>query len=82
MASGISARMTDRYFGLSLAELSRLWHVSRTATAAPGSGALSAGTRRYHRLLWASRAYAEAHPETSSTAAYKALERMLADGGR
>lgn len=56
------------------AELSQLWHLSRTATAG-ASG-------RWARLVWASQQYAAVHPDVSTTAAYKVLERMLAEGGR
>jgi hypothetical protein len=53
-----------------LIELSNLWHTSRTPY----------GLDRHKRLVWTSGEYAKAHPETSSTAAYKDLSDMLAFG--
>jgi len=49
--------------------LSELWHISRTPCA-------KTGLQRYPRLLWASAEYAKEHPDSTSTGAYKALERM------
>lgn len=54
-----------------LAELSNLWHISRV----PCSD--SAPNRYYRRMLWTAESYAKAHPEVTSTGAYKALDRML-----
>ena len=54
-------------------ELMDLWHLARTALA--GTGKESSG---YERALWASAQYAKAHPETSSLAAYKMLDRIRA----
>lgn len=48
-------------------ELINLWYLSRCALAGTQCG-------RYARLLWASGEYAKAHPETTSTEAYKALD--------
>lgn len=53
-----------------LGELSNLWHLSRVPC-----------NTRYERLLWASREFSKAHPEVSSTAAYKDLDCMLEFGG-
>lgn len=50
-----------------IAELVNLWHLSRVPH-----------TRSYDRMIWTSDKYAEAHPEVTSTWAYKALERQLA----
>lgn len=49
--------------------LSELWHISRTACA-------QTGLKRHPRALWTSAEYAKEHPDSSSTGAYKALERM------
>ncbi len=57
-----------------LAELSNLWHLSRVA-AQPE-------TSRYRRMLWTSAEFAKAHPEVTSTGAYKDLGDMLEFGGR
>lgn len=73
----MTERMDQILARIDHAELSTLWHLSRTATA---TAALHSG--RYARFRWASRAYARAHPDVSPTAAYKALDRMLAAGGR
>lgn len=54
------------------AELVDLWHLSRTALAGKPAGV-------YERKLWVSREYEKAHPDISSTAAYKALERFHID---
>lgn len=51
-------------------ELVNLFHLARTALAGPGPS-----PSRYEQKLWASREYAKAHPEVSSTAAYKQLCR-------
>lgn len=61
------------------AELSNLWHISRTALAGQytDDGRTHKGSSRYYRMLWTSGEYAKAHPETSSTAAYKRLDRMV-----
>ena len=53
-----------------LAELSNLWHLSATACAG--------GDRSRHaRMIWAARAFANAHPEVSNNGAYKDLDGML-----
>ena len=52
------------------AELSNLFHLARTALAGPGQG-----PSRYEQKLWASKEFSKAHPEVSSTAAYKELCR-------
>lgn len=57
-----------------VAELSNLWHLSRMACAGDAT--------RYKRMIWTSGEYAKAHPETSSTGAYKDLDDMLSFGGR
>ncbi len=57
-------------WGIDEAELANLWHLSRVALARSGVQA-----SEYERRLWASKAYHDAHPETSSTAAYKVLDR-------
>ncbi len=49
--------------------LSELWHISRTSCA-------KTGLKAYPRLLWASGEYAKEHSDSTSTGAYKALERM------
>lgn len=57
-----------RTFGMSaaeLAELSNLWHLSKTA--------LGDGASTYDRKLWATKHFHEAHPHITSTAAYKVL---------
>jgi len=53
-------------------ELFNLWHLSRTAT----SGAPDYGSR-HARMLWTSAVFSKAHPEVSSTAAYKDLEGLI-----
>jgi hypothetical protein len=58
-----------------LAELSNLWHLSNTACSGKDC-------TRYKRILWASAAFHAAHPEVTSTAAYKDLGDMLDFGGR
>jgi hypothetical protein len=50
------------------AELMNLFHLAHTALA-------EGGPSRYERKLWAIRKYNEAHPEVSTTAAYKELCR-------
>jgi hypothetical protein len=50
------------------AELSNLFHLAHCALAGTSPG-------RYERKLWASKKFSEAHPEVSSTAAYKELCR-------
>jgi hypothetical protein len=50
------------------AELSNLFHLANTALAGTSPG-------RYERRLWASKEFSKAHPEVSSTAAYKELCR-------
>jgi len=49
-------------------ELAELFHLARTALAGQGP-------TRYECRLWASKKFNEAHPEVSSTAAYKELCR-------
>lgn len=51
------------------AELANLFHLAQTALA---------GQRptRYDRKVWAAQQYHVAHPEISSTAAYKELDRQ------
>lgn len=56
---------------LDLGELSNLWHTSHVVSS-----------RRYVRLLWASKKFHDAHPDVSPTAAYKDLDDMLSFGGR
>lgn len=56
------------------AELANLFHLSRTALARPGPRATD-----YERRCWAAAEYAKAHPECSSTAAYKELTRPLSE---
>ena len=46
-------------------ELAQYLHAARTM----------AGSSTYKQHLWASKEYAKKHPEVSSTAAYKELER-------
>jgi len=58
-----------------ISDLSNLWHLSRTACAGSDSS-------RYRRMLWASAEFSKAHPEVSSTGAYKDLDDMLSFGGR
>ncbi len=53
-----------------VAEMSQLWHTSRTATAGKSS--------THARYLWAAQEFSKAHPEFSPTAAYKLIDRMLA----
>ena len=53
-----------------IAELSNLWHLSRTALSGKSA-------TKYARMLWASGAYHREHPETSATVAYKELDTML-----
>lgn len=60
-----------------LAELSNLWHLSRTALARSGDQPTN-----YERQLWVSKEFAKAHPNVSSTAAYKQLDRERAWRGR
>lgn len=52
-------------------ELVNLYHLARTPLSGTGKDT------RYNRMLWASREYEKTHPETSSTAAYKHLDRIL-----
>lgn len=52
-------------------ELAELFHVARTALAAPGRGPVS----RYEQRCWAAREFHKAHPTIGSTAAYKQLLR-------
>lgn len=52
------------------AELINLWHLARTALSGKEC-------TRYTRMIWASKEFAKAHPEISSTAAYKDLDGML-----
>lgn len=47
-------------------ELYNLWHLSKCALSGQPCG-------RWERLLWASKEFSKAHPETSPTAAYKDL---------
>lgn len=61
---------------MNLHELSNLWHLSNVPTSD------SQSNRRYRRMLWASVEYAKAHDEVTTLEAYKALDRMLAEGGR
>lgn len=51
-----------------LAELSNLFHLAATALAGTGQR-----PSRYDRRCWAADQYSKAHPEVSSTAAYKRL---------
>lgn len=53
-----------------LVELINLWHIALVALSGKDDS-------RYQRMLWASKEYNEAHPEISSTAAYKNLDRTL-----
>ena len=57
-------------WGINQAELSNLWHLSRTALARSGSS-----VSKYQRKLWASQAYHDKHPEVTPLAAYKVLDR-------
>lgn len=52
-------------------ELINLFHLARTALSGQSCS-------RYDRMIWASREFSKAHPETSSTAAYKELDGLLA----
>ena len=54
-------------------ELVNLYHLARTAL----SDKPYAEQSKYHRKLWASRAFHKAHPEVTETAAYKDLEGLL-----
>jgi hypothetical protein len=66
-------RFTPRFIPTHLlGDLFELWHTSRVAR----------GNSRYERMLWASDQFHKAHPEISSTAAYKDLDGMLAFGVR
>lgn len=51
------------------AELSRLFHLAKTALAGRGP------VTRLDQRLWASSEYAKRHPECHPTAAYKELDR-------
>ena len=53
-----------------LPELSNLFHLARVALSGPGRD-----VSRYEQQCWAAREFAKAHPEFSSTAAYKQLDR-------
>jgi hypothetical protein len=53
------------------AELARLFQTARVALANDPEKRGS----RYHQRLWAAAEYSKAHPECSSTAAYKELDR-------
>lgn len=55
------------------AELANLWSLSATA--------VSPSTSKYERRIWASNAFHDAHPEVSSTAAYKELDKSPWTGG-
>lgn len=63
-------RFVPRYL---LNDLSTLWRLSATARS---------GGTRHDRLVWTARAFHDAHPSISSTAAYKDLYDMLDFGGR
>ena len=52
-----------------LDRLSELWHISRTARA---------GETRYDRMRWTSQEFSKESAAFTPTAAYKALDRMLA----
>ena len=54
-----------------LTELFNLYHLARTAL----SGNKDQG--RWARMTWAAKAFAKAHPEISSTAAYKDLSAAI-----
>jgi hypothetical protein len=58
-----------------LAELSNLWHLSRTACAGARNG-------RWERMNWAATQFAKNHTYVSATGAYKDLDAMLEFGGR
>ena len=51
-------------------EIVNLYHLARTALSGQPDG-------RYERMMWASREFHKAHPETSQTAAYKDLCGLL-----
>jgi hypothetical protein len=54
-------------------ELVNLYHLARV----PLSGTGKSG--RYEQMLWASKEFSKAHPEISSTAAYKDLDGLLSN---
>jgi hypothetical protein len=51
-------------------ELVNLYHHARTALSGTGK------TGKYQQMLWASREFSKLHPDVTSTAAYKHLDRM------
>jgi hypothetical protein len=51
-------------------ELVNLYHLARTALAGTGKSG------KYQQMLWASREFSKAHPDVSSTTAYKHMDRM------
>ena len=60
------------------AELANLYHLARTALAGSSPVGERGKDTPYDRRVWASNEYEKAHPEVSSTAAYKELERQSA----
>lgn len=56
-----------------IGKIVQLYHLARTAL----SGKTHAEQSPYHRMLWASKQYALAHPSISETAAYKDLSGLL-----
>jgi len=54
-------------------EALNLYHLARTALAAKPYGEQS----KYHRMVWASKAFHRENPEISATAAYKDLSANL-----
>lgn len=70
----MAARYRPRFVSESgLTELINLFHLSKC----PLSGT---SPSRYDRVLWASSEFHKAHPEVSSTAAYKDLDGALSFG--
>jgi len=53
-------------------ELANLYHLARVPLSGTGKDT------PYNRMLWASARFHEEHPEVSSTAAYKELDRQSA----
>lgn len=58
-------------WGIDQAELANLWHISAVALSASAGRA----DNKYRRKVWAADQYSKSHPGTSSTAAYKVLDR-------
>ncbi len=56
-----------------LNELYDLYHLANTALAGERPSS-------YDRMLWAAKAFSEAHPEVGQTAAYKDLSNSIAAG--